>query len=193
MNDLETFKIGYTAGLNVCFKVTNKFSVEAGLQYSNKGYSFKMQELVYGDMIDPRYGFIYLTNGPTGPTKLKFVYNYHYFDIPIRAILCFGNKKLKLITSAGITTNLLVNATTTSISTYEDGNIVRKTSDQAYNYKTLNLSPSISAGIIYSINDKIHLQAEPTLRYGILKIIDSPVTAYLWNSGLNISIYYAVK
>jgi hypothetical protein len=34
---------------------------------------------------------------------------------------------------------------------------------------------------------------EPTFRYGLLKIIDQPVTAYLWSAGLNITCYYALK
>jgi hypothetical protein len=48
----------------------------------------------------------------------------------------------------------------------------------------------ISAGAEYKIKNKMYVRIEPTFRYGVLKIIDAPVTAYLWNAGLNMGFYY---
>ncbi len=188
----EEFKIGYTSGLNFCYNISKNFGIESGLQYSNKGYAIKLSNFTFGDMIDPRYGFVY-TNGTAGPKKVKFVYNYHYLEVPARAIFSFGEKRIHFVASIGVTTNILINATQRSVFEYEEGDTKRNTIDQPYDFNSLNITPTVSIGMDYKISDKINLRVEPTLRYGLLRIIETPVTAYLWNGGLNITGYYAIK
>jgi len=188
-NKNEEFKIGYTAGLNVCYNISKNLGFELGVQYSNKGYAFEKSDLIFGDTIDPHYGF----DGTEMPTKAKFIYNHIYLDIPVRAIFSFGERRVHFITSIGVTTNILLKATQTSVLEYENGDTQRETNDQEDDFNSLNISPTVSAGIDYKISNKINLRAEPTLRYGLLKIIDTPVTAYLWSGGLNITCYYALK
>lgn len=193
LNKNEEPKIGYTAGLNICYNISKHLGFEVGAQYSNKGYAFKKSDLTFGDVIDPRYGFVYNSNGSAGPTKVKFLYNYIYLDVPVRAIFSFGEKRIHFVTSIGITTNILLNATQTSVLEYENGDTKHETNDQQYNFKTLDISPTVSVGVDYKISNKINLRVEPTFRYGLLKIIDTPITAYLWSGGLNITCYYAIK
>lgn len=192
-NKKQEFKIGYTAGLNICYSVSKKWEVELGVQYSNKGYSYKNSEFTFGDMIDPRFGFVYTTNNTQAPTNVKFIYNHIYLDVPVRAIFSFGEKRIHFVTSVGVEMNILLKATQTSVWGYENGDTKRETHDQPYNYKTYNISPTVSVGLDYKISNKINLKAEPTFRYGLLKIIEAPITAYLWNGGLNITCYYAIK
>lgn len=66
--------------------------------------------------------------------------------------------------------------------------------DRTYqNYRKLNLSPLISAGFDYRLNNKRSLKVEPTFRYGILKTIEAPVSENIWNAGLNIGYYITLK
>jgi len=194
-NKNEGPKFGYTAGLNVCYNISKLLGIEAGLQYSNKGFmnSLKNSELNFGDPIAPRNGIVYPNGGITILIPSKFIYNYIYLDIPVRAIFSFGRRRIQFLASAGLTTNILLKATQTNIFENVNGSNKRETNDQIYNFKSLNISPLISAGIDYRISNKINLRIEPTIRYGILKIIDTPVTAHLWNAGLNISCYYTFK
>ena len=188
----EEPKFGYTGGVNLKYNVTPRFSLEAGAQYSNKGYAFKNSELIYADMIDPRYGFVYQNVGDA-PTHLRRIYNFHYFDIPVRGIFSFGKNKISFLASAGITTNILLKTTTTSILEYKGGKKEKKNQEYPYDFRKINISLIVSAGINYKINDKFNISAEPTFRYGILKITDAPVTAFLWNAGMNVSCYYVLK
>ena len=190
----EIPKISFTAGLNICYNFSTHLGIEAGLQYSNKGYGGKNLELTFGDAIDPRY-YPYTSTTSAGPvpTKVKFIYNYIYLDIPIRAIYSFGEKRIHGVASFGVATNILIKATQTSILEYDNGDVKRQTSNQQENFNSLNISPFVSLGVDYRISNKINLRVEPTLRYGILTIIDAPITANLWNAGLNISCYYQVK
>ena len=45
--DIEIAKFGYTTGLNVCFNFSQLVGFETGIQFSNKGYKTKDQDLVY--------------------------------------------------------------------------------------------------------------------------------------------------
>lgn len=165
-------KFGYTSGINVCYVITKHISIEAGVQYSKKEY-FVKTDLTFGDMIDRRRGFVYNTN--TNNPNI-----YHYLDIPLKANFVFGKKKLRLISSVGLTTGVFLNATSSSFFV-------------GSNYSRINLSPTVSCGIDYKMNHRMCLRIEPTLRYGILKVSNDLATQYLWNAGLNISYYFGVR
>lgn len=38
----------------------------------------------------------------------------------------------------------------------------------------------------------MNLRIEPTFSYGLLKIIDAPVTGYLYSGGINIGYYFGI-
>lgn len=177
INDYETFKFGYTAGLNVCFNLKNFLGLETGIQYSNKGYQTKFEDLIFAQSF------------PTFPNKVKYIYNFHYIDIPVKVNFTFGKKKVRFFTSVGITTNVFIKETQTRISEYSEGTSKGKM-PTGIDYNRFNLSPTISVGIDYKINERMNLRVEPTFRYGVLRIIDAPVTGYLYNAGLNISFYF---
>ncbi|MBX7202830.1 MAG: PorT family protein [Bacteroidia bacterium] len=191
-NDGEVPKFSYSTGLSLSYNLTQHWAIETGLQYSNKGFKFANSDLTFGDQNDPRYGFIYTQEAPV-PTKVTFIDNFNYFDIPLRTIFSAGKRKLRFISSIGITTNILINATNTNIIEYEGNDTERKTQEQIYDYKTINFSPTASVGIDWQFADKFNLRVEPTFRYGLLKIIDAPITAYLWAGGLNLTCYYTLK
>ena len=178
-NESEIPKIGYTTGLNALFNLKSNFSLETGLQYSNKGYQTKMTDLIAFQPIDSLM-----------PEKMKSIYNYHYVDVPFRFIYVIGRNKIRFLMSAGVTANIFIKETHTSVRIYSDRK-ERNTNPTAIDYKRVNFSPMLSLGIDYKINREINLRIEPTFRYGVLKIIDAPVSGYLYNGGLNISCYYS--
>lgn len=178
-NNRETIKVGYTAGLNVCFNFKKFVGLETGIQYSNKGFQTKFQDLIIGQP------------DPSLPNKSKFIYDYHYIDIPLKVNFTVGKKKVRLFTSIGVTTNIFIRETQTSVLVYSD-RTDKKTNPTNFDYNKLNISPTISVGMDYKINSRMNLRVEPTFRYGVLKIIDTPVTGYLYNGGLNISYYFGL-
>lgn len=179
-NNEEIPKIGFTPGLNTLFNLKNNMSVEVGIQYSNKGFQTKMLEL-----------FPFQPNDPLVPNETKFIYNYHYLDIPLRFNYVFGKKKIRFLTSAGVTTNVFIEETQKSIRIYSD-RTEKNTEPTNIEYNRFNITPTLSFGIDYKINNKMNLRIEPIFRYGILKIIDAPITGYLYNTGLNVGFYFGV-
>ncbi len=193
-NKYEEPKIGYTVGLNVCYQFTKCISLESGIQYSNKGYRTVQQgsEITFGDAIDARHGFIFDSNA--SPIKrLKFIDNYNYLDIPLKVNFCFGKKRVRFITSVGFVSSFYINKSITTVIVSEDGKRNRDTDVTTYyTFNKFNLSPMLSVGIDLKINNRNSLRIEPTFKYGVLKIINTPLTAYLWNAGLNISYFFGV-
>lgn len=189
-NKIETAKFGFSSGLNLCYIFTKHISLDLGVQFSNKGFQNKESNLTFGDMIDRRRGFVYNTNNSS--IKGKIVYSYNYLDIPLKVNFVFGKKKLRLISSIGLTTNLLINSKNSFVGQDSTGKSIKNSSNTTPTYNRINLSPTISCGIDYRVNDKMLFRVEPTFRYGIFKMTNTPVTQYLWNAGLNISYYFGL-
>ncbi len=189
-NTTDRPKFGYTSGINLGYTLTKHISLEAGIQYSNKGFQTKQTTLTFGDMIDRRRGFVYNTTSLY--TSGKIVYRYNYLDVPLKVNFVFGKKKLHLISSVGIATNILMSATNTFVGVDSTGKSIKNSSVTTSTYNRINLSPMVSCGIEYVINTKMFFRIEPTFRYAILRASDTPVTEHLWNAGLNVSYYFKI-
>ena len=180
-NDIEIPKFGFTTGLHVWINFTNIIGLETGIQFSNKGYKTKNQDLIY---FPPNPGL---------PTKAKTVYTYQYIGIPLKAKFTVGKSKTRFLSSIGIMTNFLLHVKQTTTFEYADGKTEEKKQSATSGFKKVDLSPMISVGIDYKLTDKIHLIAEPVFKYGVIKTKDAPVKEYLWNAGLNMAFYYGFK
>ena len=180
-NNIEIAKFGYTTGLNVLINFSQTVGFETGLQFSNKGYQTKNQDLVY------------FPASPGLPTKAQMMYAYQYIGIPLKARFSAGKSKTRFVSSIGFITNFILTIKRTTKLEYSDGRTVRNSSSSAQGFDRVDVSPVISFGIDHQLNNKIHLIAEPTFRYGILKTKDAPVAEHLWNAGLNIGLYCAFR
>lgn len=189
-NAKETPKPGVTAGFTFGYRFTQAVGIETGIMYSDKGYQAKKRGLTYGDMIDPRYGFVYSTSGTNSPTKVRFVYDFHYVGIPVKANFRFGGHQWKGIATIGAIAEFLTASTNTAALFYENGPADRSTEMASDDFKVFNLSATVSAGVEYTINESMSVRVEPTFRFGALPIIDAPITSYLYSAGLQIGYYY---
>jgi Outer membrane protein beta-barrel domain len=180
-NAQEKGRPGFTAGANIGFNLTDNTGFEAGIQYSDKGYQ------------TDRYNLVYAIPEPLAPVKIKFIYRHHYIDVPLTFNFIQGRGKLRFIATTGIAVNILLKSTVIQELEYTGGRTDRSTRATTSNYRKINISPLISAGVDYKINDKTCLRVAPVFRYGLLKNIDAPITERLWNAGLNIGCYYSLK
>jgi hypothetical protein len=187
--EIPKFCVSY--GLNIGYNLSNQLMIETGVYYSSKGYAYDFSGLTFGDMIDPRYNFIYGSQSTEIMKIKKRLYNFNYLDIPIRAIYNFGENKISLIASAGLIANVFLNANSQLVYENVNGDTNYEKQNIPYKYKSITISTVISAGLIYNISNKINLRAEPTFRYSFVKnSYDSPIDEYLWSAGLNISGNY---
>jgi len=186
-NEREKGKFGFTTGLNLNARLSKKFELQTGVLYSDKGYRIPKKTTNYS----PR---------PSEPTQLKYQTSFNYLDIPLKLNFISESGHVKFVVGAGLTANFLLNESETVTLIYADGS--EKELCQSYGfYNKFNLSSVISAGVEFKLMENIFLRTEPTFRYGLLKIVDNPVpaylwtvvTAYLWSVGLNMGIYYKFK
>jgi Outer membrane protein beta-barrel domain len=178
-NGEEVPKISYTTSVNISYTIKKNFSIETGIQYSNKGYQTKDIEFTFPDP------------DPAVPEKVKTIYNYHYLAIPLRSNFIFGENKIRFIASVGVEVEFLINESQTSI-LYFPNNTTRIIESIGSEYRKVNLSPFLSLGADYKINDKMNLRLQPIFRYGVLKTSDTPLTDLLYSVGLNIGLYVRI-
>jgi hypothetical protein len=178
INAMEIPKGSYTYGINFCYNLSKKIGLETGIQFSNKG--FQTTDVILN----------FAQPDPSLPDKFKNIYNFNYLDIPLKANLTVGKKKIRFISSVGIITNFLINSNTTTVNTFKDHTEYKTDPITMVIIKKINLSPLLSFGVDYKINNRMNFKIEPTLRFGILKITDAPSSDYLYNGGINFSYYF---
>lgn len=174
-NEIEIPKYCYSAGLTIAYRLSERARLSSGLLYSNKGYQTEKLSTYSG------------TPDPLIPNEAQFRYNFNYIDIPLLYKYRFGQGKWRFQIGGGITTNVFLKEVRQTIE-YFDDDVEKDSEDTEYDYNRINLSPQVSFGITYDIHERFLLTASPVFRYGILKIIDTPVTAYLFTGGLNVAI-----
>ena len=183
-NEREVCKFGYTAGLTYGFTYNRKLGFETGFQYANMGYQTNRNELVFGDLIDPRRGFGHSASGPNTPTHARLVDHFEYVGIPIALKYWSGTEKWRFSASLGASANYLIKASSTLVLYYENETPERSNQTSPTDYEKFNITPFVGAGVEYQLNERMSLNVMPTVRYGVLNIIDAPITPKLYNGGL---------
>jgi hypothetical protein len=180
-NDNEIAKFGYTTGVSIGLQVSKKVVLETGVQFANMGYKTKNQTFSFET---PNLGL---------PTKVQFIYAYQYINIPIKARVTFGEKRLRLASSIGFNTSFLTTLKQTTILEEANGQTNKSSKSDKRGYRTVGIMPFVGVGVNYALNQKLQLFAEPTFRYGLIRTTSSPVKENLWNAGLNMGVYYTIK
>lgn len=187
MNNIVTFRnenevpqFGITSGFNVGYFFTKHFTIETGINYSNRGYRTKY----FSDFISPSG-----IPDPFIPTKINYIYNYNFIDIPLKINFVAGKKKLQFIASAGISTNFLLFLKETRIAEYSDGRKITSYPKPQTGFDFSDLTILLSAGTDINLTNKLNLRIEPTYRYSLGIKQTSPIKEHLWSAGLNFGLY----
>ncbi|MCW3126080.1 MAG: hypothetical protein JWO03_1738 [Bacteroidetes bacterium] len=186
----EIPKCGVTAGVQLIYAFPKLIELQAGILYSDKGY----QTPIGTDWASG--------NGHPGIFRQKWVYDFHYLDIPLRVNFLAGKKKIRFCGGIGLTTNIFLTETSVYTEHYENGDLITKRHYTLKN-KPVDLSPLVSAGIDCRIRDRSHIRIEPTFTHNILNTADSivwpfsdkrnpSVKEYYWSVGLNLSYYFGL-
>lgn len=179
INELEVPKYGYTLGANLWIHIRNIVGIETGIHFSNWGYQSKVMELHS------------IEDDPNMTERAHYSTEFYAIDIPIKANFTIGHKKIRFFASAGFTTTFFIEMVAIHTYYYSDQTVI-KTIPIYDDYNPVNLSPTISAGIYYKINNKMSLRIDPIFRYCVLRIANTPIVDHLYSGGLNISYYFGL-
>ncbi|MFZ1664123.1 MAG: outer membrane beta-barrel protein [Flavobacteriales bacterium] len=180
----EQPKFGYSVGVNVQYNFSPHWGLALGAQYADRGYaSDRTFDYVFND-----------PNDPAIPKHTNYRYDHTFVDFPVRLIFQAGRQRLRFIASLGLAGNVFLKASELRETEYEDGHKVLLRDDGSYaGYRQVNLSAIGSLGANYQLAERSYLQLEPTFRYNLFSIVDSPVNTYLWSGGLNLTFNYAIR
>lgn len=165
----------YSAGIRYTKVYGSGMSVRTGINYSQVNETFRS---VKGQ--ETRNVYITNTNGDTigtstvtGTLYKQSTNKYRSIDIPLTVGYELGNGKLHANVNAGAVINIY--SKQSGLVLDKNGNALDINSDKTaseYKFKT-NAGISITGGVsvYYKLNDKLHVLAEPYIRYSL-----SPVT-----------------
>jgi hypothetical protein len=171
VDSIETQKFGSTIGLNVGFRVGNRFEVESGIYYSNKGYRYLP--------ILTQVGW----NQPAFMARIRI--DHTFLDFPLKVNYIFRDGKLNYYGSVGLVGNLRLK--TESFIFPEEPGLYDETSsvDQA-EYRNFGLSTYAGFGALIQVNESFSIRIEPSFRYSITSIDNQTYRQiHLWNAGNN--------
>lgn len=170
-SEIQKPAFGQTIGLNCYYAVSGHFTLGSGLVYSKKSIITEIYDAIIKD-------------------------SYHSFDIPFKVDYSLTKTRFSFFLSIGGSFIMLYKNIGISI---EDG--LRETGSISYlfaefredsrlqksvgvyvdlsrknTYRKINVTPLVSLGIAYSLNDYFTLRLEPTFRYSLLNTSNEKVT-----------------
>ncbi len=184
-NSRETTRAAFSGSLFLGYALSDRWVIEAGLGCTRLGYQSKIDgdDLSYGDMIDPRRGFIYSTND-IPPASIRLIDDFYYVEVPLRLRMNLGKGRFRSTTAVGMAPAYLIAANSRSVFTYADGDKEATNYDDTDQFLRFDLFATISTGVSYRLKERLEFRLEPMFRYGLLRITDTPVTGHLWSAGI---------
>lgn len=188
-NEREEPRMCWSAALFASYRLSERFALESGIGYALLGWqvSIDRDKMTFGDWIYPRRDFTYsVGTGVEIPKLFTFRDNFHYAIVPLRATISLGNGRWRWISGLGMEAAFLLEADLTSVFKYDDGSVERERTNAPEEFRPFGVFAVASTGANWSLTDRIDLRAEPTVRYGLTRLVDAPISAHLWSAGLSL-------
>ena len=179
-NDLETARLGFSAGIVVHYQIKKRLALESGIRLFDKGYKYEMNNKGLVDMDGNLY-----TDDPAIPEELKSEDHFYYLGIPVKLNYYFLQRKISLFVSAGVSTDFFLSGKTKRIMKFEDRTEIQKY-DQDGDFNNVNFTGLAGLGLEINVLQKLKLRVEPTFRYSFTPVIDAQVKEHLYSFGANI-------
>ena len=191
----QTYKFAYTTGFNINHKVNNILSLSLGLLFTDLGYKdhlYKTNEFIVFDTLQRKY---INKIDPNSPSNIKFIYNYHYLEIPVNIQYnLYKQNKLSCFVSGGISLNYLIYSTTISDNYYDNGNSFHSRGIDDLSGigfgERFELGGNIGFGLNYMLKNNFYLCIEPVYNYYILPFSNIVSTSMVNTLGIKFGIFY---
>ncbi len=164
---------GVTTSIRVGYAIGPKTDLELGLGYSYRQFAWDFNKF---RSIRPPGPWI-----TTSGERVLASRQLQYLEIPMRLSHMVGNGSLRWISSIGISTG---------ISIFEpEAPPLNQPALFLWKPRKVNISPTISTGLAFFLNDRSDFRLEPTFIYGITPLTDISVQTFMWSAGLNFGYY----
>lgn len=177
-------------GLNAAFKIginlSNWFAIESGVGYSLIRYRYNSNQFYSPSVFNGNI----INQADSFQTTDKETYQ--YLTVPIGIRFSMGHKKVRGVITAGADLDFLIRQNANYTYSYADGQQVSNNTVQTGSFNTFNVSPYLGIGIDCHFSRTFVLRIMPRAEIQGLKNINTPVTEYLWNAGLNVSFLFGL-
>jgi hypothetical protein len=187
---MDSPRFGFTTGLAIRYRLSNRFRLESGLQLADRGDQFRMDN---GDWYIPedQYG-IYSQDDPNLPELVRTKYHFYYLGIPLKLNYYLIDKKVKLFLSGGMSIDFFVDEKTKTKYTINGNKNVEVHHEYNFDFSKTNLVGIAGFGVDYSVSKNLQLRFEPIFRYMFTPLLKNDVIAKtnLYSIGANFAIYF---
>ncbi len=187
----ETAGIGYRAAFVGNIGLSDWWTLEAGVSYTENTYNFKESTLQQTNSSPPP--------GVLPPLRPNIrVYErrstYRYTGIPVRMIWNVGTENVKFLAHIGVSPQFLVEGEATEERTRDDRIIEIETTNTTEDQEDFNITPFMGFGAEFKLNRVLSLRLEGVARYGALNIMSSgPIESRLYSSEFNAGLYCRIN
>lgn len=187
----EQARLGWSAGVQVAYKIKPCLKVISGLQFSRQGYKYRMEDLVYGDLEDPRQGFIYETQDSEIPQAVMIRQSFNFLEIPAKVSWCLGKGKVRPQINGGMIIGILGYQSRTVVKEYSD-HVERDRHAGSLGLHAVQYSATSGAGVIASISERLSASAEIAGIIPLNDLYDTSISERLWRVGLNMGCLFRI-
>ncbi len=180
-------EFGINGAVKVGVNLTHWLAIESGVGYSLIRYRYASDQYYTADVYK---GSNY---DPTAVYTTTDKETYHYMTVPIGLRFSIGHRAVRGIIAPGVDLDFLLKRKAAYTYTYADGTTSSNSIVQyGDNFRTFNVSPYLGIGIDCYLSPAAVLRLMPVAQIQAMKNINTPVTEYLWNFGLNVSLLFGL-
>lgn len=167
-------------------QLSRRIGLEAGIGYVQLGWQgqFDAGNFIFRDPVDP------LQTDPALPERVTFSEVFHYLDLRLGATLTLGNGRWRSISALGVAPALLIAARTRMHTEYAGGRLTRESREPVETFNTFNLFPYLSTGVAFHPGGRWEWRLQPSVRYGAMRIIDTPITAHVFSGTVDLGVRF---
>ncbi|MEQ9064893.1 MAG: outer membrane beta-barrel protein [Vicingaceae bacterium] len=181
-----------TQGLNLQVKygLSERLGFVSGLGYNQYGEKLIYNNLTFGNMIDPRIGFVYDPTSTSVPNSYELKYVYQFLTLPLLMDYSIINsEKSGLTFQIGVTFNYLIGSKSVTNIDYSDGSKDRNSANYSFDSNDLNFAGLL--GIFYKrkLGEKFFFKVGPQVNYFFSSISGSDaIDHYPYRTSINLGI-----
>lgn len=180
-NERHDFRLGWTAGLDVSFHLSEHWSIGSGIQFSDRGYRYRYQPGWI--TVDP------VAQDPAIPVELEYRYHYSYVSLPVMVRYTLGKGRVRFDPGFGVWADQLMERSARETRYYREGSSAQQRSELLMGYNAFAISLCIEFGVSINVSDTWDLRFGPRGRYQLTSLRDTHAD-HLWEAGFMAGISY---
>ena len=185
-NEREVPRLATGTVVSFAKRLGKHVGIELGVGYAQLGWKHRVDlDARYQlDQVDVRNGFIYAADAVL--TKVTYSDRLNYVEAPVGVTFQFGRGHVRSVSSIGLGPAILAAARGGTVFEYADGSRNETRYPLATDTFTFNCFGYVSTGLALRVGKLLEWRLQPTVRYGLLDLVNAPITAKVQSVTLDI-------